>query len=558
MLASLFNPKNKKYSNLLTIGCLLFLLLIVFFAFFYGMASYPILDMNEGLYAEIAREMLASGNYIIPHLNHAPYLEKPPMLYWLIVLSYKTFGVSTFAARLIPALSSTLTCLALIFLSKKIGRPKSGFMAALILASGVGFVIIGRVVFFDMLLTASLTFSLCFFFIWYKNENSFYLRLAYVFLGLAFLTKGLLPVAIAGGTAILFLWLTKTPKTKFLKFFSPTGIILFLLIIIPWLILATIKLPGFAWDYFINEQVYRFLDKRIPADYHTGPIYYYIPRIFAYLFPWSLFIPTLFGRIRNKIHQQDSLKLFLWLWFLVPFIFFSLAGDKGDYYMVLGMPPLAMLIGIKIESYIATQKDAVFEVIFSLITILLLGATIYLLLTETMSAQMANPLMILLASLLAYTIIGSILICKYRKPLLSFFLMTICIIPLIIFFINFKSKTQDEYSQITIANYIQTHDSKRPIYLFRNYERISSILFLLQKPIPIIDSVSKDLYFGSHTDQAKDWFITKDDFLKIANKQNCYVVLLKKKADEFHSKINPPDFHVVSQSGKTLLMSNQK
>ncbi|HEV2523722.1 MAG TPA: glycosyltransferase family 39 protein, partial [Gammaproteobacteria bacterium] len=104
----------------------IFLGLIVFVGCFYGIGSYSILDMNEGLYAEVAREMLANNHWIIPHLNGVSYLEKPPMLYWLIALSYKFFGINAFGARFIPSLATALTALSFYWLGKKTGDVRTG------------------------------------------------------------------------------------------------------------------------------------------------------------------------------------------------------------------------------------------------------------------------------------------------------------------------------------------------------------------------------------------------------------------------------------------------
>ena len=114
--------------------------LMTFIACFYGLSSYPILDMNEGLYAEIAREMLSNNHYIIPHLNNLPYLEKPPLLYYLIAISYRIFGINVFAARLVPAIFLGLTALCAFTVGVRSRAHRTGFIAALILLSSIIFI----------------------------------------------------------------------------------------------------------------------------------------------------------------------------------------------------------------------------------------------------------------------------------------------------------------------------------------------------------------------------------------------------------------------------------
>lgn len=417
MINNFFNIKDRaiEISNK---NLFLFTLLFIFIGFFYDLSHYLILDMNEGLYSEVAREMLTIKSYVIPILNHVPYIEKPPLFYWLVMLSYKIFGVSTFAARLVPTISSALVSLFLVLLCRQNNYFRAGCCAGIIFSSSIFTAVIGRVVFFDMLLTAEITVAFHLFFFWYKTDNAKYLWGAYFVIALAFLTKGMIAICIAGGVSIMFMLLQRATSKKITAFFNLVGIAIFLAIVVPWVIAVSIKLPGFIWNYFINEQSYRFFNKRIPHDYHNGGFYYYIPRVFVYLFPWTLFIypsksgflrrwlrrlrsscmslyipvayssppcrkpdflglfvpnpenllvrgiPILFGRIRGKIVEQNPFKVFLWCWFLFTLLFFSLAADKGDCYMMVGTPPLAILLGLSLEKLLRENKYHVFAGLF--------------------------------------------------------------------------------------------------------------------------------------------------------------------------------------------------
>ena len=526
-----------------------------FIAFFYGMASYPILDMNEGLYAEIAREMLVTKDYIIPQLNYVPYLEKPPLLYWLITLSYHVFGVSTFAARIIPALSSFATILIILFFGRKTNKTQAGWIAGIIFASSFGFAIIGRVVFFDMLLTTFFTAALCSFYLWYQNEKKIFLYVFYFTLSLAFLTKGMLPVAIAGISILVFMLITKTPKENFFRVFNICGVVLFFVFTAAWYITAAMKLKNFGWDYFINEQVFRFLDKREPHDYHTGPWYFYIPRILVYIFPWCYLIPSIFSRFHGKISEQDPLKIFLYVWFFVALIIFSLSGAKGDYYMVLGMPPLIMLLALKIESYILENKHYLLFIFFCLTAVIIFFGTLYVFIYTKIPAPPLNQLPTLLSFLVVYILTALILIHCYKKPLLTFILTAGLIMPILVFGANFERDMQANYNQTALTNYIKNNDPERPVYLFQDYENVSTVLFNLERRLPIIDSKSRDLYFGSQTEAARGWFLTGKEFLDKKN-QPIYVILLKNKLADFYKPVGEKSFHVVEKSDKALVLSN--
>jgi len=532
------------------------LLAFCFVTFFYGMASYPILDMNEGLYAEIAREMLVTKDYIIPHLNYVPYLEKPPLLYWLLASSYQIFGISPFAARLIPSLSSLATIFVILFFAQKLNLKQTGWITAIILASSFGFVLIGRVVFFDMLLTFLLTAALVSFYLWYKKENNKFLYWFYTTLALAFLTKGMLPIVIAGSTVLVFLLLTKTSVKKFLKVFNPLGILIFFLLTAPWYITAAIKLHNFSWDYFINEQFFRFLGKREPYDYHSGPMYFYIPRILAYLFPWCFLIPTLFKRWQGKINQQDPLKIFLYSWFFVALIIFSLSFAKGDYYMVLGVPPLAMLLAMKFENFIAASNNKILALLFIINELLIIAAILYIFINKIIPTPPLTKLPILLAFLAIYSLLGCFLIYRYQKPLLAFILTAGLMMPILMFAANFERDMQADYNQLVLTDYIKAHDPNRPVYLFQDYEGISTVLFNLERRLPIIHSRSQDLYFGSKTKEATGWFLTDSEFLQKLN-QPVYVILLKNKLADFKHLIRKKSFTVVASSEKAILIIQQ-
>lgn len=523
--------------------------------FFYGLSSYVIHDDNEGLYAEIAREMLVSGHYIIPHLNGVPYIEKPPLLYWLILISYKLFGLSVLSARLVPSLCGTAVCLSLLWFCHKLQRPILGMITALILTSSIGFIIIGRVIFFDMALTAMLTVSLVTFYLWHQQQRCAYLYLSYIFLALAFLVKGLVAVAIAGPVAVLFLWLNGSSTKQWRDFFSPLGIALFFGICGIWLILACKTLPQFAWDFFINENWYRFVGKRIPMDYYHGPIYYYIPRLFVYLFPWLFLIPALFSKIKRPVTPLES---FLWLWFLVPFVLFSTGSDKANYYMVVSVPPVAILLADKIEHWLHHNKFKRLALLFAFSACVICISAI-----GNYYCYQAFPLMHKFSAIFAVAtpigilIAGGVML-RYRQAKIAFICIVLLILPLEIFGIRFLQARYDRDSEITITNYINQHDPQRPVYHYRDYEEMSSVLYYLRHLVPIINSDSRDLYFGSHTPEAKGKFIDLPTFLAAARQQPVYVIShVNKKWRQFQTKVAPLRFCVLTQSDHFVLVTNK-
>jgi len=545
----------------------LVLFLVLFVSFYFGMSSYGIENINEGLYAEIPREMLQLGNYIIPKLNFVPYIEKPPLFYWLIALSYKVFGVSVWSARIVPATSGALVCLSFVYFGNAIRRNREGWLSAIILATSIGFIAIARVLIFDMLLTFFFTGALLSFYVWYKNLNFTYLRLFYIFTGFAFLTKGMLALALIPTITLLFLVSLPNPWKRVAMLFDPVGLILFACIVVPWHYFAIKQQSGFAWDYFINEQFYRFLDKRVPHDYHTGPFYFYLPKIILSLFPWSLLTFLLF---QPKKNVERPLIKFLWLWFIIPLLFFSLSKAKGDYYMVVGIPPLAFLLGLKLNDLFNGKVKYTLINLFAVLGLLemTIFGGLYLATAKPLWAptlpdlckldpSFSLPLLRLFIGVSVMTFIGGVIAWRCRRnPSVQLTLIACLMSFTVIFYIVDKQIVQDSRSESSLAEYINQHAANRPVYLYQDYEKISSILFYLKKRLPLIDSKSQDLYYGSRSPIAKGWFYSLNNFLEARDKEPHYVIARKDRFTEFLHNVAPREYCIVAQSGTSVLLSN--
>lgn len=280
---SAFRSKRAYDASLPIPGWFLCLLVLAFLLL--GLSGYGLLDDNEGLYAEVAREMLRTGNFVIPHLNTLPYLEKPPLLYYLVALSFTLFGESEFAARMVPVSAAILCMLVLIFFGHRINRPQTGRLAAVMLVTGLGFAILSRTLMIDVLLTALLSASLIFLYLWFEQDKRADLSASYALLGLAVLAKGLVAIVLFGLIATSFIFIARRPSfyQSFKALFDPFALGLFLLIAAPWHILASLYDSHFLWFYFVNEHLLRFLGQREPHDYYVGPVYYYLPRILVSL-----------------------------------------------------------------------------------------------------------------------------------------------------------------------------------------------------------------------------------------------------------------------------------
>jgi 4-amino-4-deoxy-L-arabinose transferase-like glycosyltransferase len=312
------------------------LLLASYLFLFHGLGNYSLKEPDEGRYAEIPREMVESGNYIVPYLNYSRYFEKPPLLYWSVALSYKAFGVNEWAFRFPNALSAFFTCMALFLLGRRWFGAFPAFLSAIILVSSIGLFSMGRVVTTDMLLTFWLFLSLLSFYGYYREKSSLFIYTFYISLSFATLTKGPIAVVLIIVSIVLFLFTER--RLSFIKDLKwKTGLPLFLVITAPWFVLITLREPAFFHFFFIDQHLLRFLT---PKHKRTGPLYYFAPILFGGLFPWSFFIPRSIGRLWSR----SEFRLFL-IWSLIVFFFFSFSKSKLPPYILPIFPSVALMLG---------------------------------------------------------------------------------------------------------------------------------------------------------------------------------------------------------------------
>ena len=322
------------------------LLLTLFFGFLFLqlLGHFPLIDPDEGRYAEIPREMLERGDLITPVLNYVKYFEKPVLLYWLNALSFVLFGENEFAARLACALSGLGTVLFTYHLGRTFFDRRTGLLAALILGTGTGFLIQSRMILTDIPLTFTLVTALgCFGLAAFDPGplKARYYYLFYIFAGFAVLTKGLIGLVLPG--AVIFWQIILTRRWSLLKEMRlATGLLLFLLVTAPWFILVSLKNPEFARFFFIHEHFTRFLTT-VHGRYQ--PFWFFIPVILVGMLPWSTLIPAaLKGWWRDRRGPHGEQRLYLALWIGLIFIFFSKSNSKLIPYILPIYPPLAILI----------------------------------------------------------------------------------------------------------------------------------------------------------------------------------------------------------------------
>jgi dolichol-phosphate mannosyltransferase len=307
----------------------------------------PLLEPQEPRYAEIPRQMLGEGRLLVPVLHGEAYLDKPPLLYWLVMGSYTVFGVHDWAARLIPGLAGVLTVLLTYGWGRRVVGERAGLCAALILCLSAGFVYRQRMLNMDSLLCLWVTAALASAHAALTAGPLLRWRwwlLSATACGLGLLTKG--PIAWVLILTPLFVYTRLEPRCARVRLRDGlVFVLLSLALAAPWYVAVMLREADFAYTFFWRHHVERFLT---PFD-HAKPAWYYLPGLLAGMLPWSLLLPGFLrylGRrpLRAARRRPAALGFFL-LSSLVCLLFFSASGCKRPAYILPAMPPLALALG---------------------------------------------------------------------------------------------------------------------------------------------------------------------------------------------------------------------
>ena len=304
--------------------------------FFFHLGTYGLWEPDEARYAEIAREMLALRDFVVPHLNYVPYIEKPPLLFWLTALAIRSFGVNEFAARFVNASAALTGVGAVYFFSRRVFGPREAFWSAVMLVTTALYALMAQVLTTDMLLTATLTIALLAFFLQW-SEGGRWCWVMYVAIALAVLSKGPIGIAIPIAVGAIFLILEGDWRGALKRFRVIPGLILTAAIVVPWFVAVAARAPGFIDFYFVGEHFRRFFESSYS---HGQPFYYYVPVILAGTLPWSLLVPL----VRWQSLTPHPARRFCLIAAITIFVIFSIASAKLIPYILPAIPPLTIVI----------------------------------------------------------------------------------------------------------------------------------------------------------------------------------------------------------------------
>ena len=349
---------------------LLLILAFVWVQFFLDLGGLGLVGPDEPRYAQVAREMLVSGDFVTPRYFGEPWLEKPVLYYWLASAAYWLFGINEFSARLPSALAAVLGVFCVYFVGRQREGPAEGLFSCLILAASILYFSLARAASTDMVFSAAMAVAwTALFFLLFGGKGLLrdsgasgsplgLLLIFYAFLGLATLAKG--PAGFVLPLVSLAVFLLLTGRMKLAASFRPlTGVLVLLAVVLPWYGLCTLANGwGFVEEFLIRHNLERFLTDRYE---HPQPFWFFPAVALIGFFPWSLqLIPSarsLFrhgDRWRSLAASQD---LFLWLWLLTPLVVFSLSRSKLPGYLLPAAPAIALLIGRQVRLWLKPEPE---------------------------------------------------------------------------------------------------------------------------------------------------------------------------------------------------------
>ncbi|OGI20134.1 MAG: hypothetical protein A3B68_00895 [Candidatus Melainabacteria bacterium RIFCSPHIGHO2_02_FULL_34_12] len=373
------NMKLKNKENTFSEDSPFFKILLVIFVlyvilYFFRLGSVGLIDVDEPRYAEAGREMLKSGNWIVPYFNYVVRFDKPIFFYWLEAISMKIFGINEFSARFPSMLSAFISLGFLFYFVKRFYGEMIALISVLILMSSFEFVALSRFSVTDMTLATFISSSIICFFLGYEAlsashrffkiqilQLSYFYILAFIFLALAVLTKGPVAVILVGLVMIpFFCWIGKSEY--FYKSYSFwIGFVIFWILVLPWYIAVHTATGGEFTKLFFG--MHNFSRYTSVVSGHRGSIFYFIPVILIGFLPWTFFLFQAIKSVLNKglrsllDSPKEQIPWFCLWWFVIIFIFYSISKTKLLTYVLPLFLPLSVIVAAWFDNMFKNKTD---------------------------------------------------------------------------------------------------------------------------------------------------------------------------------------------------------
>src|SRR5215467_14169597 len=312
---------------------------------FVGLEYRGLFRPDEGRYADIAREMLDSGDWVTPRLNGIKYFEKPPLQYWATAAAFAAFGADEWTARLWPAVTGVLCIAFIAFAARRLAPSSSPGVVALMLAGSWGFFLGGQFLTLDMGITFFLTVAMLSYTLsrridippWAQRN---WMLLAWAAAAFAVLSKGLIGIVIPGLALAVYVAVARD-FSALRRLHWIAGLVLFSAIAVPWFVLVQHRNPEFFHFFFIREHFERYL----LSDHHRpGPWWYFVPVVLVGLLPWTPAVPAAIARAWKAPAEGFKVDRFLVIWAAVVVVFFSASHSKLPGYVLPAVPAILLLL----------------------------------------------------------------------------------------------------------------------------------------------------------------------------------------------------------------------
>ncbi|MDO8954532.1 MAG: glycosyltransferase family 39 protein [Gammaproteobacteria bacterium] len=542
---------------------LLWLSLVIGIVSFITLGIPSLFTPDEGRYAEIPREMLASGNFIIPHLDGVIYFEKPPLIYWLTAFFMHCFGYSEWAVRTINGLFSVLGCLSIYAASRKLFNRRTGILAALIASSSLLYISINHMLTMDAGLSFFMTLSLLSFMLGlratHRTKQSLWFWAAYLCAGLAFLCKGL--IGIVFPMMIIGLWILLLNRWYVLKQMRiVSGLMLFLAVTLPWLILTQHAVPTFFHEFFIIEEFARYAT---PVEHRHMALLSYIAVLVLGFFPWTVWIvqsirynlPTSW-----KLRQLSAEPLFLVVWAGAITLFFACSHSILIPYLLPIIPPLAILTARYIDSHweLGLNKSQKISIsLFIAICIIISFALIVLPKFQFIARpHLTYPLLVLTA--LSFLIAGLMSLYFWCRNQFKKLIITMVVLPWFIMNLVWVASPYIVNRSIQpLAADLKPLLQQNPaavVVSFRTYYQ--DLPYYIQRKVVIIDW-QDELQYGLDTDpQVKTWMYDDAGLWKMwSGPQTVYMIMSQ---GDYQAQSSSHRLYVIDQTSNDVLITNRK
>lgn len=564
-LLSLWNKIYSFCNKHAEIFTVLGLAVLFYFIFFHDIGSYSLMDVDETRYVAMARDMFNSKDFMTLFLNGQYFFEKPPLYFWQECMSFALWGkIDEWTARFPVALLGFIFSFVVYFTCRKRINRRFGVFTSLILATSLEFVMLARYAILDIVLTFYIGLALvCYFQVYFCQENhkKFYWWAFYVFTGLAVMAKGIPGIAVPFGTVFFTSIMAKKFKEVFKPIYILPGIILFLLIVLPWHIIMFKKYdPLFYNEYIIKHHLHRFLNTANNEIGRKQPFYYYFLVVLWGFIPWIFSMIAVFiDKIKNwkklnyvskvahfNFNSFDNLHKALALCWVTVFwimLFFSSSSTKLATYILPIYYPLAIVTGLMWMDYVDRKKHEkpinLSVQIFGWICVIAGIAAMFtpLFLPAQLNSDIAEIRWFSLICLIVLGV-GTLLFVKYKKYIgvFVFYVLFMTVISAFateeFYEVDYKFGQED---LVTFAKYAKDYDYK-----------ISS--FGLDRKYSLLYYNDEKVDYNSHEN------LTPESVKEDLAKDRFVVIIKKKQLPEIEGKV---DYEIL-KSGRRYTMIKGK